>query len=479
MVSRVGKKNATKEKGSSFKYTKRTAEDVKKRATQTGGRFDSPFKQGFDTFRPKNGENLVRILPATWEDHDHYGLDVWMHRFVGGDNSNYLCAHKMEGKRCPICEEQKLAKDAGEDDEAKALSPTKRTLVWVIDRDDKSDPPVPQIWDMSWTQDRDIAGMCHTERTGKILLIDHPDDGYDITIKKSGQGLKTKYQFIIDRESSPIDDDVNVQEEILQYITENPLPTVLRFDTPEHIEKQLSGTAESKDKDIDDDEKPRRGRGRDDDDDKPARGRRSAKDDDDEDEKPRRRRGADDDDDTEEKPRRRVRADDADDEDEKPRRRAAKDDDDDEKPRRRVAKDDDGDEEEKPRRRSRSDDDEPDEKPARRRARDDDDEEKPRRRAAKDDEPEDEPDRGARRRSRDDDEPEDKPARRRSRDDDDEPEEKPKRARERVSSADDEDEKPRSRRAAKDEDDEPEEKPRRRAAAKDDDDDERPARRRR
>jgi hypothetical protein len=424
MVSRIGKRDKDK-KRSSFKYTERSVDDVKKRAEQSGGRFDSPYKAGIDTWRPKAGENLIRILPGTWEGHDHYGLDVFMHRFIGSDNSNYLCLNKMKGKPCPACEEAAAANKAGEADEAKALQPQKRVLVWIIDRDD--DSQTPQVWDMSWSQDRDIAALCHDKRKGKVLLIDHPTDGYDLVVKRTGQGLKTKYQYVIDREPSEIDDDQDKMDEILDFISENPLTEVLRYDTAEHIEKALSGTAPSKDKDLDEDEdeKPkRRGRG------KPA------DDDEDEDEKPTRRsrvkRDADEDEDEEE---------------EKPKRRGRKSDDDEDE------------EEEKPKKRRRPADDDEDEE-----------EEKPKRRRSRDD---------------DEDEEEEKPKRRRVVDDEDEEEEKPKKRRRVVEDDDEEDEpKPKKRKPADDDDDEEEEKPRRRSKPADDDDDEdeeeeKPRRRRR
>jgi hypothetical protein len=393
MVARIGSK---KERGSksTFKYKSRGADDVKKRAEQSGGRFDSPFKSGFDVFRPKVGENLIRILPATWEDHDHYGLDVWMHRFIGGDNSNYLCLNKMNGKRCPACDEAKAAKAAGEDDEAKALQPVKRTLVWVLDRDDDSNTPL--LWDMSWTQDRDIAALCYVKRTGKVLLLDHPDDGYDLTVKKTGQGLKTRYQFIVDREPSSIADSDKEQEKILEYITENPLPTVLRFDTPEHIEKALSGTAAAKDEDLDDE--------------KPRRGKRDRDDEDEEEEKPRSRRRAEPEDEEEEKPRSRRRADpDEEEEEEKPRSRRRADpeeEEEEEKPRSRRRADPDEEEEEKPRGRARREEaeDEEEEKPRSRRGRDkeeeEEEEEKPRSRKRADPEEEEEEEEKPRRRAR-------------------------------------------------------------------------------
>lgn len=373
MVSRLGAKKKSGG-GGGFSYKKRTADDVKKRAEQSGGRFDSPFKQGFDVFRPKDGENLIRILPPTWDDHDHYGLDVWMHRFIGADNSNYLCANKMLGKHCPACDEAKAAKDAGEDDEAKSLQPQKRTLVWIIDRDDESN--TPQIWDMSWAQDRDIAALCHIKRTGKVLLIDHPEDGYDLTVKKVGKGLKTRYTFIVDRESSPIHDEQKEQDKILEFITENPLTDVLRYDTAAHIEKQLSGTAPSKDEDLDDD------------DDKPRKKKRSRdRDEEEEDEKPKRRRGRDADEDEEEeedrKPAKRRRSEpeeEEEEEDEKPakkKRRVVEEEEEEEEEERKPAKrrrpdpeEEEEEEEEKPRKRRRAEpeeEEEEEEKPRKRR----------------------------------------------------------------------------------------------------------------
>ena len=400
MIKRVDSSKKKSSKGASFTYKKRSSDDVRKRAEQTGGRFDSIFKQGFDTFRPKAGDNLIRILPPTWDDQDHYGYDVWVHKFIGPDNSNYLCPRKMKGEYCPICAAAEEAKEAGEVDEAKALQPSQQVVTWVLDRDED---PTPLLYSISWMADRDIASLCQNKRTGKVLLIDHPDEGYDVTIKRHGQGLKTRYNYAIDRDQTSIDDDPDVQDEILEYIQDNPIPDVLHFYDSSYLEKVLDGSSQERDPDLDEDEDE-------DEDEKPRRRRRRTKDED-EDEKPKRRRSRSDDDDDEppfdsdededededDRPRRRrkrVRDANSDDEDERPkrsrRRRSAEDDDDDD--------DDDGDEEEEEdershrRRRSRSDDDDDDEdeKPRRRRRRtkdddddgdeDEDEDERPRRR---------------------------------------------------------------------------------------------------
>jgi hypothetical protein len=119
MVNKLQRKDKTKKK-SGFVYKGRSAESVKERAEQTGGRFDSLFKSGTDTFTPHVGENIVRILPPTW-DSEHFGYPIWVHSRIGEDNSSYLCLRKMKNKECPICAAAKEAKDDNEADEAKAL----------------------------------------------------------------------------------------------------------------------------------------------------------------------------------------------------------------------------------------------------------------------------------------------------------------------------------------------------------------------
>src|SRR4051812_16016752 len=204
MVNKLQRKDKTK-KSKGFVYKGRSAETIKKIAEQSGGRFDSILKGGTDTFTPHVGENTVRILPPTW-DSDYFGLTVWVHSRIGEDNSTYLCLKKMKGKDCPICAAAKEAKDDGEEDEAKALRNNERFLYYVIDRKEKE--PSPAVWNASWTQNRDIADACRNMKTGKVLLIDHPDEGYDLSFRRTGQGLKTKYGAPqVDRDKSPISDD--------------------------------------------------------------------------------------------------------------------------------------------------------------------------------------------------------------------------------------------------------------------------------
>jgi gp32-like DNA binding protein len=251
MINRAERRPIGKnKKRSGFVYKPRSEASVKERAEQTGGQYDGIFKSGLDTFRAKNGDNLIRILPATWDDHDHYGLDVWVHGFVGVSNGSYICPAKMKNKPCPICDAAKASRAAGEDEEAKDLDPKRRVVCWVIDRNE--DKPIPQLYAMSWTMDRDISALCHNAKTGKVLLIDHPDEGYDVSFKRKGQKLNTDYYgYQIDRDSSPISDDDKEQESILEQITEHPVPSTLLYRSAEYLQGIMEGTIEEKDEELD------------------------------------------------------------------------------------------------------------------------------------------------------------------------------------------------------------------------------------
>jgi hypothetical protein len=242
-----------------FVYKARSPETAKARASRTNGNFVTIFKPGFDTFKAKQGDNLVRYLPPTWDDAEHYGYSVYIHRNVGPDSAPYVCPRKMLGKPCAVCEEVKVLKDAGEATEAKEIDLSERIVSWILDRDG-DDPEKPVLWDQSWTQDRDITALCVNDRTGEILMIDHPDKGYDVSFKRTGTGMKkTKYYgWAIDRESTPVHDKERVQDEILDYIKDNPVPDTLQIFDYDYLKGVLSGTVAAKDEELDkeDDEPP-------------------------------------------------------------------------------------------------------------------------------------------------------------------------------------------------------------------------------
>jgi hypothetical protein len=266
-----------------FKYRgeDRKVEDVVRRSKQSGGSYDSFLLPDIPFFKPREGENTVRIMPPTWEDTkkwgDNWEIQVYLHRNVGPDEGTYLCLDKCLGEKCPVCEARRDA----DPDEADALKPQWRGLCWVIDRDNEK--AGPQVWSMPVSLFREINARGVDKKTNAIILLDHPEDGYDLMFTRTGEKKRTKYEGVeVDRDPTPLHDDEKKQARWIKYIEDNPLPEILNFYEPDYIEKVLFGQVEKRRKRDDDDaeeeEKPaRRGRGRreepDEEEEKPRRGR--------------------------------------------------------------------------------------------------------------------------------------------------------------------------------------------------------------
>lgn len=391
-----------------FDTSRRSYEKTKARA-ENKRRFDSPIKPNIDIWRPKDGENFIRILPPKWKDADHFAYDLIVHNSIGADQSSYLCIERMGGRgKCPICAAAKAAKNAGEDQEYKDLNAREAFACYVLDRNEKGDPK-PRVYVMSWTQNNDLGNQLMDHKSKKVIYIDDPLNGYDVTVKRTPSKPFPKYSFSVDREPSPITEDRRDLKEIMRQITEVPIPDTLLFQKAEYLERVLEGTAGAKDKDLDDDP-PRGGRER-------LRRDRDEPEEREERTSTRSRRDPDDDDDTRTSRRR-----DRDEDDDRSTRRP-RDDDDERSSRTRARNRDDDEPEERETRRRPRDDDEPEERSSRRRDPDDD---RPRTRTRDDDEP---PFDGGRRRNRLDDEPEERSSRRRPRDDDEPEERESRRAR--------------------------------------------------
>jgi hypothetical protein len=252
--------------GRDFEYQRRSIEDMNERA-QDNSKFDKILKPHIKQWKPNSGDNRIRPLPPTWKGAKHYGLDVYVHYGVGPDRQTYLCPNKMRGDPCPICDERaRFARDMDPDDKRdkdylKDLTPKLRVLMFLIDRDHEREGV--QAWPMPEGLDKDIVKISVDKTTGAILPVDHPDEGFDITFEKNGQGIHTKYEApSIARRDSPLG-----KREWLDYAIDNPLPDQLVFYDADHIAKAFGGGSGPSDRSRDDrDRDGDRGRDRDRDD---------------------------------------------------------------------------------------------------------------------------------------------------------------------------------------------------------------------
>ena len=218
-----------------FKYHERSATDWEKRATQQGGEFQGFVKDELLMWSPKKGSNWIRILPPTDADMTHYGIDVWVHYSVGPEKASVICPLKMAAEPCPICDARvSLERRNGDEDEIRELKAGRRVLVWIIDRNEEDKGP--QLWAMSWTQDKDMCGIARDPRSGEIYVIDHPDHGYDLYFDKTGEKLQTKYTgYQLARKPSAVAD------KHLDFIQEHSLWDVLVPRSYDQIKKIFEG----------------------------------------------------------------------------------------------------------------------------------------------------------------------------------------------------------------------------------------------
>lgn len=272
---RRGGRDSERGSGRSYQYEGRSKADVDKRSSQGANEFDKYLVDAVKMFKPNDGDNTIRVLPPTWAKPKHYGLDIWVHYGVGPDRQTYLCLHKMKGEKCPICEERQLVADDGDEKAAKALEPKRRVLVYLIDRDNEKEGL--QAWGMPWTVDRDLCKVSVDKKTGEVLPIDHPEEGFDVEFEKKGAKDRTEYLGIaVARRDSSLGND-----KWLDAAMDLPLPETLVYFDYDHVAKAFGGGST---KGKDEDEKPSRGRAsRDDDRDEHKGSARRGRDDDDDD----------------------------------------------------------------------------------------------------------------------------------------------------------------------------------------------------
>lgn len=217
-----------------FEYKKRSKEQVQKRADQSSGDFKSIFKDGVKIFKPKKGDNAIRILPATWDEPEHYALDVHVHYQVGADEERVLALHEMLGEDDPIREMRMEYEAEGNKELAKALRPGRQCAMYIVDLDNEAEGV--QLYLAAPTVDAGIAQVSIDKRSGEMYDIDDPEEGYEVYFTKQGEGMNTKYVgFQLSRNPSELD------EEFLEHAIDNPIPDMLAYLEPEEIEKMIEG----------------------------------------------------------------------------------------------------------------------------------------------------------------------------------------------------------------------------------------------
>lgn len=243
---------------------------VSQHATAPSGAWDSFIASGIPVFRPKEGTHSIRILPRTF-DHvalserfaytidPHWALKVFVHKNIGPDRASYLCRRLMLNEYCSLCEERKLS--AADAAALKALQAGTRYIAWIIDRKNMS--VGPQVWNMPPSQvEQEICKRQEDPDTHKVIKIERPHDGYDVTFEIKKQGDFSVFTGItIKRSPSPISDDPalfafdpaskSMSGRWADIIHEHPLDSVLRFYDDSYLLQVYNGETSRPDADLD------------------------------------------------------------------------------------------------------------------------------------------------------------------------------------------------------------------------------------
>jgi hypothetical protein len=213
----------------------------KKEETGGGGR-DFIFKEKLPYFSPKEGENIIRLLPGLWPDAYTPWVEAYVHYSIGPNNSQFLCPAKMLKKACPICEEVKHLTDAGKDEkEIRPLYPSLRAILWLIDRMDEAKGPL--IWVAPYVKiAKEIITISFSRRTGEPIFVDDPETGRDILFTKTGKLVKTQYSGVRkDDDPSALHTDETVAKAWLGFIQEKLIPNIIQYKEYKYIKDTLFG----------------------------------------------------------------------------------------------------------------------------------------------------------------------------------------------------------------------------------------------
>lgn len=157
-------------------------------------------------WKPKVGDNVIRILPSNREDGNFAYHSILHHEFkVEGQGRAFPCLGVFN-KPCPVCKVISYF-DTESDPDIKELisklTPRHSYLMNILDRNNKDSNTV-LIFSAAKTIMREIMQYMNDEEYGDIT---DPDEGRDVKIKRIGEQLLTRYSTRVSPKVTAIDVD--------------------------------------------------------------------------------------------------------------------------------------------------------------------------------------------------------------------------------------------------------------------------------
>lgn len=195
-----------------------------------------------DYFIPREGKNIIRILPWKhvffFKATLHYGFQ---RREKGGGERAYPCLLMFGDKNCPVCDfREKLVNsdDPKKVSLAQRLRPVTKFYCNVLDRDKLNEGV--KIYGFSMKMMRAIKGYLEDDDYGDIT---DPEEGRDIIIVREGTTFtKTSYEIRVKAKPSPIgyegweEELHDLEKEVVQKVAKKFLEKKM-----DELKKMLSG----------------------------------------------------------------------------------------------------------------------------------------------------------------------------------------------------------------------------------------------
>jgi len=160
--------------------------------------------QGGNFWKPQEGENIVRFLPAYKEGAPFY-LETMLHFGLGSDNSQTVTCNQFYGQPCYICEVVAKLRESEDPEDlkrARDMAPRRRIFYNIIDLKNPQDGV--KVFVSGITIFKQLLSYIYDSDWGDIT---DPQHGYDIVIERTGTGLDTDYNVKARRSPSPIENE--------------------------------------------------------------------------------------------------------------------------------------------------------------------------------------------------------------------------------------------------------------------------------
>lgn len=199
-----------------------------------------------------SGKNVRRVLFPKGSSESFYS-EGFVHFSLGAEGNKVVtCPKTFSSKNpCPVCkyvEELQKSKDKEEKKLAEDIKAKRRIYINVINRDSDDEEDVPKVLPIGVTV---LKGLLEAICDADYGDITDPKSGRDITIKKTGTGLKTEYSVLPKPSTSVVSDTLSI-EELEEKMTD--LESLFVEKSYEELEAILNGEEYSKDNTEDDEE---------------------------------------------------------------------------------------------------------------------------------------------------------------------------------------------------------------------------------